>query len=173
MSDWASDPTQNRMDLEELVAANQRSTDTMLSLIDTVRQETAARDRKIFAMEKQQKQLRLAIALVCVGISILVLVGIINATNIYNTRKQQDQLAAVAVEVDQANRVLLDCINATGECGRVNAQHQKELLDEVKKYELVGFYCIRLNPATADPKAEAFLKCMERLYPNGPVLEDR
>jgi hypothetical protein len=167
------DDMPDRVDVDELIAANQASNRTMLSLIESVRQETVARDRKITAMEKQQSQLRWAIGLVCLGISILVAVGVINAVNINTSRRQQGQLAEVGAEVDRTNRTLLDCMNATNECGKINARRQMLLLDEVKRYELTGFYCIRQNPAEADPDADAFLKCMQRLYPGGPELAKR
>ncbi len=143
----------------------------MLALVETVRRETEARDRKIAAMAHQQRQLRWAIVLVCVGITILLVVAAINATNIAANRKQADQIALVAAKVDRTNSLLLDCLNATGQCGKVNAEQQQRLLSEVKKYELTGFYCIRTNPADRDPRGEAFLKCMERLYPGGPTLD--
>lgn len=157
--------------LDGLVEANQTSNSTMIRLIEQVRKDTETRDRKITAMEHQQKQLRWAIILVCVGIAVLLVVAGINATNIASTRKAQKNTEVIARSVDVTNKTLLDCINETGECGRSDAARQKELLDEVKLYELTGFYCIRNNPATADPQAEAFLKCMQDLYPGGPVLD--
>jgi hypothetical protein len=71
------------------------------------------------------------------------------------------------------NHTLLDCVNLTGNCGRQNAAQQAKIVDQVKEYNLIGFYCIRTNPGPVDPKGEAFLKCMERLYPGGPTLSER
>lgn len=159
--------------LEELVAANHSSNKTMMALVDQVRKETEARDRKIDVLEQNNKQTRLLLYMVGGAVVILVLLAIFNAIGITAARENVDTTAKIARNVDVTNQTLLDCLNSQGVCGQVNAAQQQEILDEVKKYNLVGFYCIRNNPGTADPKAEKFLKCMERLYPGGPTLTER
>ena len=164
-----TDPDANRpasWHIDELVTANKDSNVTMLALVEEVRRETVARDRKIAVLEKNNRLVMYLTTLMCVTTVILLGLAIVNAVNIAQTRDQAAQLRAV-------NETLLDCVNLTAECGRANAESQKRLLDEVKKYELTGFYCIRTNPAQRDPEGEAFLDCMERLYPGGPTLSRR
>ena len=151
---------------EDLVAANNESNKTMLALVEHVRQETVARDRKIAVMERSQRQVRKLVYLICAATAILLVIAGINAYNIAASKDQQRQIRNI-------NATLLDCVNQTGECGQINAQTQGQVLDEVKRYNLAGFYCIRNNPAASDPKAEKFLKCMERIYPGGPTLARR
>lgn len=159
--------------VEELVAANHESNKTMMALVDHVRQETEARDRKIEVIEENNRQTRLLLVLVSGAVVVLILLAIFNAIGITNARRNVQQTAAIASQVDRTNQTLLDCLNSQGTCGQVNAANQQGLLDAVKQYNLVGFYCIRTNPQTTDPKAESFLKCMQRLYPGGPTLAGR
>lgn len=159
--------------IDELVAANHESNRTMAALVEHVRKETLARDRKIDALDRNQRTLRKLTVLGTVVAVALLVVGFINAFNIAMARRNAAQTATIARDVGETNRTLLDCLNSTGVCGKRNAQNQRKVLDEVKQYELTGFYCIRLNPATEDPNAEAFLKCMQRLYPGGPTLTGR
>ncbi len=156
---------QNAVAMEDLVAANQASNATMVGLIESVRKETAARDRKVDELDRNTKQLRkitIAAVIVCV---LLLCMAFFNAYNVVGTRQ-------IAERSDQTNDLLLDCLNSRGQCGQFNAQQQKQVLDEVKKYNLTGFYCIRNNPATEDPNAAKFVACMERLYPGGPKLNE-
>lgn len=152
--------------VEDLVAANRESNKTMIALVEHVQRETAARDRKIAVIERGNRQTRTLTYLLASAMLIVLTLAVINAYNLAATRKQADQLG-------QINTFLLDCINSTGDCGRRNAEAQGRLLDEVKKYELTGFYCARNNPAIRDPEGDAFLACMKRLYPGGPTLEGR
>lgn len=152
--------------IEDLVAANNKSNATMLALVENVRQETVARDRKIDVLERNHRQVNFLIAAVCMAIVVLLALGITNAINLASARRQQEQTKEI-------NSTLLDCVRATGECGQLNSARQAAILQSVKQYELTGFYCIRINPATADPKGQAFLDCMERLYPGGPTLSGR
>lgn len=152
------------MAVEELVRANADSNETMIKLVKSVREETRARDRKVEALDKQVRQGRFLVILSIVCVLFLLLIAIINATNIAKQRETSRQVQAT-------NSLLLDCLNRQGECGRWNAEQQALLLDEVKRYELTGFYCIRNNPQVKDPNGEAFLKCVNRLYPGGPQLQ--
>lgn len=164
--DRAARMNRNSDAMEELVAANHESNATMLALVEHVRKETAARDRKIEVLEKTHRQTRYLVIAVCGAVLVMLGLGIVNAINLAATKDQQDQTRRI-------NAFLLDCVNSTGECGRANAVKQAEILQSVKQYELTGFYCIRTNPGTEDPKGENFLKCMERLYPGGPTLNGR
>lgn len=152
--------------IEELVAANHESNKTMVALVEHVRRETEARDRKIDVLEKNNRQTRWLTYLVGGAMVILLTLAIVNAVNISATQKQEEQ-------VSKLNSLLLDCVNSTGECGKRNAILQNQLLDQVKQYNLVGFYCARTNPLSTDPKGEKFLECMQRLYPGGPTLQGR
>jgi hypothetical protein len=142
--------------MEDLISANADSSRVMIDLVETVRQETAARDRKVDALEKSQRQMHLVFLLGCALVVILLVLGVFNAFNLNANR--------------DTNRTVLDCVNGTGNCGRQNTLNQKVVLDEVKKYNLIGFYCIRNNPAGEDPRGEKFLVCMKELYPGGPSL---
>jgi hypothetical protein len=146
----------NSAALEDLIAANEDSNRTMLNLVETVRQETAARDRKVDALEKSQRQMHWLVIMACVLSVIFLVIAVFNAFNLNANR--------------DTNRTVLDCVNGTGNCGRQNALNQKAVLDEVKKFNLIGFYCIRNNPAAEDPHGERFLMCMKELYPGGPSL---
>ncbi len=152
--------------MEGLAAANTASNQTMLNLVEQVRRESEARERKIEVMAKTNQQTRVLTYILCAVTAIMLVLAVVNAFNIASTRDEQRSIESI-------NRTLLDCVNATGECGQINQQTQKQFLDEVKKYNLIGFYCIRNNPGTADPKAEKFLECMQRLYPGGPTLSER
>lgn len=83
------------------------------------------------------------------------------------------RINGIAGDVRSTNTTLLDCINSTGECGRRNASNQGKVLDEVKRYELTVIYCARTNPQPVDPDGSAFVACINRLYPGGPVLRGR
>lgn len=165
-ADGAARVNRNSAAIEDLVEANQASNATMLALVDHVRKETEARDRKIEVLEKNHKQTRVLVLLM--GFTAIVLLGlaVVNAVNISAAREQQDQ-------VKDLNGIMLDCVNSTGACGQANAVQQARILDSVKQYELTGFYCARTNPANVDPKGEDFLACMARLYPGGPTLSNR
>lgn len=142
--------------MDHLAEANAASNATMLNLVEEVRRETAARDRKVDALDRSLKQMRWLTVLLGVAIAMLLTLGVINAVNLNSNR--------------DTNRVVLDCVNGVGTCGQVNRANQDRLLDEVKRYNLIGFFCIRNNPASEDPKAEKFVQCMNRLYPGGPQL---
>lgn len=156
----------NNNAIDDLIAANESSNRSMLALVESVRQETAARDRKIDVLEKNHRQMNYVMAAVCAAIAVMLALGTVNAINLASGRAQQEQIR-------QLNGVMLDCVNSTGACGQANAVQQARILDSVKQYELTGFYCLRNNPGTADPKGEAFLACMKRLYPGGPTLQGR
>lgn len=152
--------------MDELASANRASNMTMVSLVEHVRDETSATNRKVAVLEKNNRQTMFLIYLVVAAVLVLIALAVVNAINIASTRD-------IARSVEGTNRTLLDCANSTGACGRINADNQKVIIDSVKQYNLIGFYCIRTNPGTTDPKGEGFLKCMERLYPGGPVLNGR
>lgn len=152
--------------MEDLAAANVRSNQTMLSLVEEVRADAKLRDRKIAVLEKTNRQTRLLTYLLCGATLVMLILAVFNAVNIAATKDEQRS-------IEQINRTLLDCVNSSGECGQINRRTQEQILDQVKAYNLVGFYCIRTNPATADPKGEKFLSCMQRLYPGGPTLGER
>lgn len=157
--------------IEELISANEASNRTMLELVDTVRKETVARDRKVDALEKGHRQMRWLIALTTALVVFLITLGIVNAINLAEARKSQKSTADIAKGVQDNNRTLLDCVNSTGACGQINQANQAKILDTVKLYELTVIYCARTNPATVDPKGDKFLICVKKLYPDGPDLD--
>lgn len=161
---------QSALALEDLIEANHESNRTMAALVDHVRLETAARDRKVDALTENNRRTRLLLYMVGGAVVILLFLAVFNLVTVSAARENVDATARIASNVDLTNRTLLDCINSQGVCGQVNAAQQLTILDEVKKYNLVGFYCIRTNPAAEDPKGDKFLRCMSRLYPGGPTL---
>ncbi len=160
----------NALAMEELVSANQASNATMIGLIETVHKETAARDRKVAQLESNTKQLRKFTLVAMVMCALLLCMAVFNATNVIATRNNAEKTANIADDVKNTNTLLLDCLNSQGECGKWNAEQQRRTLEEIKKYELTGFYCIRNNPGPTDPDGEKFLACVNRLYPGGPQL---
>lgn len=152
--------------LDSLVAATSRSNWTMTALLEEIRLAAEARDKKIAAIEEAAEQSRLLSYLATGGLVLLLILGVVTLYNVSLTNSQNADIAGI-------NETLLDCVNSTGDCGRVNAASQAKILDTVKQYELTGFYCIRTNPAAMDPTGEALLACMERLYPGGPTLKNR
>lgn len=161
----------NARAIEELVVANEESNRTMLSLVEGVHQETAARDRKVDALDRNLKQMRWITRLFGFAIVVLMAVGVFNAINLNKQRRNQQQIKDIAASTESTNRTLLECLNATGECGKVNAENQGRILDSVKRYELTVVYCGRTNPQPVDPKGDKFLACIARLYPGGPTLD--
>lgn len=152
------------------MAANHESNQTMLTLIDRVREETAARDRKVDSLDKNLRQMRWVTGLVASAIVILLTIGVINAINLSSARKSAKQTKDIAAATSATNRTLLDCVNSRGACGQVNAANQGKILDTVKLYELTVIYCARTNPSNVDPKGDKFVQCVAKLYPGGPVL---
>lgn len=159
--------------LEELVRANAESNDTMISLVEQVRHDAEARAKKVDLLERGMRQTsRLLKMLGAVLVCLLVVAGI-NAFNIQQTSRQADVTARIARDTQATNAQLYDCTNSQGACGKRNIENTKRILDEVKLYELTGFYCIRTNPQQVDKTGEQFLACMKRLYPTGPTLKGR
>lgn len=159
--------------VEELVASNNESNRTMLNLVERVREETAARDRKVDALERSHQQMRWVIGLALVLTAVLLSLAVFNAINLNATRKSQHQVALIARNTAETNRTLLDCLNSTGRCGQLNAANQAKVLDTVKLYELTVLYCARTNPRDVDPKGDKFIACVNQLYPGAPQLDRR
>ncbi len=159
--------------VEELARANSASNDTMVRLIEHVRKDTVAQNSKIEALNRQQRTLRILLGVIGVLTLLVLLIAMYNVYNVTATRQTAKNMTDIGAQVAQTNETLLDCLNSAGRCGQINAAQQRAILDEVKKYELTGFYCIRTNPQTKDPDGEDFLKCMQRLYPGGPLLQER
>jgi hypothetical protein len=157
--------------VEHLVAANRESNRTMHELVDGVRRETEARDRKVEALDKNLQQMRWVSWMVGAAIVILLIVGVSNAYNLASARKSAKQTRDIAAKAGQINNTLLDCLNSTGVCGKVNQENQTRILDTVKLYELTVIYCARTNPVNVDPKGDKFLACVSKLYPTGPKLD--
>jgi hypothetical protein len=142
--------------VEHLVAANQESNRTMMALVDGVRRETVARDRKVESLDKNFRQMQWVTVLVGAAILVMLVVGVFNAFNLAATRK--------------TNHTLLDCVNSTGSCGQANQANQAKILDTVKLYELTVLYCARTNPRDVDPNGDKFIACVNTLYPGAPQL---
>lgn len=163
----------NDASVEELVRANAKSNATMAALVEGVKKETAARDRKLEQLAENNRAMHRLGWLLAVAMSFLLIMAIFNAVSITTARRNAAQTAEIARDTRSTNQLLLDCLNATGSCGSANAAQQTRLLDEIKKYELTVLYCVRINPQVDDESGEQFLACVERLYPGGPKLNGR
>lgn len=159
--------------VEELVAANAASNATMSRLVDNVRKDAQKREQKIELLENESRQIRRLLVMVGVAIVLLLVVGAFNAYNTAQAKRNAEQTAQAAKDAASTNQLLLGCFDVNSQCSKLNAQKQKELLDEIKLYELTALYCVRLNPAVEDPKGDEFLACVKRLYPTGPHLKGR
>lgn len=156
--------------VERLVRANVESNDTMRDLVERVRHDSHMRERKIDLLEDGLRQTRQLLLMVGTAIVILVIVGLINATMIFQARRNAAVTAGVARDAQATYSLLLDCLNVTGECGKRNVAQTKAALDEIKKYELVVMYCARTNPQPVDQDGSKFVLCVDGMYPGGPEL---
>lgn len=159
--------------VERLVRANVASNDTMRTLVEKVRQDAHARERKIDLLEEGLRKTRHLFWLVAIAVALMIGIGIINATMIQQARRNAAITAAVARDSQATYALLLDCLNTQGECGKRNATQTKALLDEIKRYELTVIYCARTNPQPLDADGSKFVACIDRLYPGGPALNGR
>lgn len=159
--------------LEELIRANAESNATMAALVERVQEETKARDRKLEQLAKNNREMHRLGWLIVVSMALLLVMAAINAFNIGQARKNAGVTAKIARDTRSTNQTLLDCLNAAGQCGKQNAQQQKTILDEIKKYELTVIYCARTNPQQVDATGGKFIACVDRLYPGGPDLNGR
>lgn len=157
--------------VENLVQANTESNETMVRLVERVRDDAHLREKKIELLEDGQRQMRRLFAMLAVVLLLLVGIGIINAINISDARKNAAVTAQTARDASSTYALLYDCINQQSECGKRNAENLKLTLDEIKRYELTVIYCARTNPVTVDPDGKKFLVCVDKLYPGGPKLD--
>lgn len=159
--------------VEHLVAANEESNATMRRLVERVREDADMREKKIDLLELGLVRTKRLIIMVGAVLIIMVSIGVTNAINLNDARRNAAATAAAARDAKATYAILYDCLNQQGECGRQNAAESKRLLDEVKLYELTVLYCVRINPQIADPQGDDFLDCVKRLYPTGPELPKR
>lgn len=168
------DPRLEAVDqVEQLARANEASNATLLRLVERVQQDAKMRQRKVDLLEEGQRQQHKLMILVAAVLIMMVVVGVINAINIYDTRRNAAAVAATAKDAQRTYKLLLGCLDVNEPCGKNGAERTKESLEEIKRYELTGFYCARTNPVAVDPSGDKFLECMNRLYPGGPQLKDR
>lgn len=159
--------------VEQLVAANQASNDTMRKLVENVREDAYLREKKIDLLEQGLKQTHKVLLLCVVSVILMMIIGVINAANISSARHNAAVTAQTATDAARTYAILADCLNQAGACGRNNAKNTVRVLDEIKKYELTVIYCARTNPLAEDPEGGKFIACVKRLYPTGPELNGR
>lgn len=159
--------------VEELVAANAASNATMTKLVDKVRDDAMKREQKIELLENESRQIRRLLIMVGVAIALLLVVGGFNAYNTAQAKRNAEQTAQAAKDAASTNQLLLGCFDVKSQCSKLNAEKQKQILDEIKLYELTALYCLRVHSAVEDPKGGEFLACVKRLYPTGPHLKGR
>jgi hypothetical protein len=128
------------MAMEQLIQANAESNATMVELIEGVRRDGQARNRKVDLLEAQQRQMKRLFLLAVAAIACLLLLAVFNAFSLTSTRRNTAQTKVVA-------------------------EQQVGLIQEVKRYQLTIFYCARVNPQPTDPSGEAFLACVAKAYP--------
>jgi nitrogen fixation-related uncharacterized protein len=160
-------------EVDNLIAANAASNATLTRLVDKVREDAANRERKIELLEAESKQMRRILIGVSITAAALVVLALFNAITISQARHNAQQTANAARDAASTNKLLLGCFTPESECSRLNAEQQKAFLNEIKKYELVGFYCLRTNTVTEDPNGTKLTACINRLYPGGPQLPNR
>lgn len=159
--------------VEKLAAANDASNKTLLNLVQRVAEDARIREKKVQMLDAGMKQTRMLLIMLGIGLILLVGLGIANFANIAEARRNAEVVAHAAKDAKGTYDLLYGCFQPDSDCAKRSAQQQKVSLDEIKKYELTGFYCARTNPAVADPNGDAFIECMNRLYPGGPQLNDR
>lgn len=172
-SEHTTSPPTAAEQVEHLAQMNARSNETMMNLVEKVRQDAYMREKKVDLLDEGLRQTRRLIAMVGLVLVVMVGIGVINAVNIGQARRNAAVTAKTASDAGHTYALLLDCLNGSGECGKLNAENQKKLLDEVKLYELTVLYCVRINPQVDDPDGDDFIACVERLYPGGPKLQNR
>lgn len=157
--------------VEELVAETAQSRQAMHDLVASVNAEKEARDRKVAALERSYEQGRTLSWIGLAAVVFMVLLGVVNALNLNNARRNAKATADIARATAQTNATLADCLNVRGECGKLSAQNQRQAVDNIKLYDLTVIYCARTNPQPTDPKGDKFIQCITKLYPTGPVLD--
>lgn len=150
--------------VEDLAEANERSNQTLLSLVQRLGRDAAVREKKVDLLEHNVKQTRKITIMVVIALVLLIPIGIINAININNAQHAARDSAGTF-------NLLLDCLNPQGECGKRSSTRSANLLEEIKRYELTVIFCARTNPAIDDEDGEEMLACVNRLYPGGPQLD--
>lgn len=168
-----TDLPEGQQQVEELIAANVASNATMVHLVEEVQRDADLRGRKVELLQEEARQTRKQIFIASIGIVLMLVIGVANAINLNDARHNAAVTAATARDANGTYTLLLDCLNPDGVCGKRSAAQSARTLDEIKKYELIVLYCVRINPALADPKGEAFIDCVNRLYPGGPQLPNR
>lgn len=156
--------------VERLVSANAESNATMRNLVERVREDAHMRERKIDLLEDGLHQTRRLLLMVGVVLVIVLGIGIINAINITQGRRNAEATAQVARDAQATYALLLGCLDTTSPCGRSNSEKTKEALDRIKQYELIVIYCARSNPRDKDEDGSAFIACVARMFPGGPSL---
>jgi hypothetical protein len=157
--------------VEELARANVESNQTMMRLVERVKQDADMRERKIDLLERSIRQgHRLATLLAFILLFMLGL-GVTNAINLNNARDNAEVTADAAKNASDTYALLLDCLNQRGQCGKQNAEANKKIIDDVKLYQLVVMYCARTNSREVDPTGDKLVGCVERMYQGGPQLK--
>jgi hypothetical protein len=173
-TDGPTPPTDHRRGaLNELVAANDRSAAAMMGLVDEVRRDADLRDRKVDLLERSHRDMRRLLVLVAAGLVVILTLGITNAVNLLNARRNAAATAAIAKDTRETNKLLFDCLNSQGECGRRNAQANKQRLDEIKRYNLVLVHCSRsiVRESSQDYEGDKLVACITTFYKDGPTLK--
>ena len=117
--------------LEKLANANSESNATMLSLLTGVQADSATHSRKVELLEAGQKRTRQLLVMVAVALALMTIIGIANAINIYEARRNAAIAARTAENAAGTYNLLLDCLNPEGECGKRNAKQSRAFLDEI------------------------------------------
>lgn len=156
--------------VEKLAEANARSNKTMLTLVQKVSEDAFMRERKVELLEQGLRQTHKILVLVVVALAVTITMAFINFYNIQTARRNAEVTAEAARDAKGTYALLYGCFEPSSQCSKLNTAKQKQILDEIKKYELVAFYCIRTNPGTVDPDGKDFIACVNRLYPGGPQL---
>jgi hypothetical protein len=158
--------------INALVDANDRSAAAMMGLVSQVQRDAELRERKVDLLERSHRDMKRLLLLVAAGLVVILSLGLTNAVNLYNARRNAAITAGIARNAASTNALLYDCLNSQGECGKRNAAEQKRLLAEISRYELVLAHCDRITPANTDPNGDRLTECVDRVFgPNGVTLK--
>lgn len=156
--------------VEALAQATARSNKTMLDLVERVRHDAEAHERKVDLLAAGLRQTTRVLWLLAVVLVAVLAMAFINFATIAEAKRNGAVTAQAARDAQSTYKLLYGCFEPNSQCSKVNAAKQKTALDEIKKYELTALYCLRTNPGADDPRGDKFIACLNTLYPGGPQL---
>lgn len=157
--------------IAELSRSTTESTSTMEHLVEQVRRDANAREKKIQVLEVTLDRTRRLQQFMGAGLVLLLALAVFNASTLSAVRANALVSADIAKDSQGTYRLLLDCLDQVhGACGKQTAVQTAKLLEQIKQYELTVIFCARTHPAVEDPDGVKFRVCVNQLFPGGPQL---